>query len=50
MARGETANDVDLIAEFDESRRLTLLDMVKFERDLSAIDLPLRSTLLTENR
>lgn len=37
VARGETANDVDLMAEFDESRRLTLLDMVKFERDLSAM-------------
>lgn len=35
VARGEPGNDVDLMAEFDESRRLTLLDMVKFERHLS---------------
>lgn len=37
VARGEAGNDVDLMAEFDESRRLTLLDMVKFERRLSAM-------------
>jgi len=36
VARGDT-NDVDLMADFDESRRLTLLDMVKFERQLSAL-------------
>jgi predicted nucleotidyltransferase len=26
-----------LMADFDESRRLTLLDMVKFERQLSGL-------------
>jgi predicted nucleotidyltransferase len=37
VARGEAGNDVDLMADFDESRRLTLLDMGKFESDLSAM-------------
>jgi len=37
LARGEPANDVDLMAEFDASRRLSLLDMVHLETRLSDI-------------
>jgi hypothetical protein len=37
LARGETAHDVDLMAEFDSARRLTLLDMVGIESRLVAI-------------
>jgi predicted nucleotidyltransferase len=35
VARGEPANDVDLMAEFDSSRHLTLLDMVGLENNLA---------------
>jgi predicted nucleotidyltransferase len=37
VARGERGNDVDLIAEFDSSRHLTLLDMVGLENRLGDI-------------
>jgi len=37
VARGETGNDVDLLAEFDASKRLSLLDMVDLENRLAAI-------------
>jgi predicted nucleotidyltransferase len=49
VARGETGKDVDLMAEFDDSRRLTPLDMVKFERHLSEM-MALGSILRTANR
>lgn len=37
VARGEEtpASDVDLIAEFDASRRFSILDMVRLERELT---------------
>jgi predicted nucleotidyltransferase len=37
VARGEAGNDVDLMAEFDASKRLSLLDMVGLENRLAAI-------------
>lgn len=37
VARGEAGNDVDLMAEFDTSKRLSLLDMVGLENRLAAI-------------
>jgi len=37
IARGESGNDVDLMAEFDPAKRLTLLDMVGLENRLAAI-------------
>ena len=37
VARGEPGNDVDLTAEFDASRHLTLLDMVGLENKLAAL-------------
>ena len=37
MARGEQGNDVDLMAEFDSSRSLTLLDMAGLEIRLAEI-------------
>lgn len=37
VARGEPGNDVDLMVEFDTSRRLTLLDMVGLENKLAAL-------------
>lgn len=37
VARGEPGNDVDLMAEFDTSRSLTLLDMVGLENKLSEL-------------
>ena len=35
VARGEAGNDVDLLAEFDSTKRLSLLDMVGLENRLS---------------
>jgi predicted nucleotidyltransferase len=41
VARGERGNDVDLMAEFDESRRLTLFDKAGLEVRLAEIlDVP----------
>jgi predicted nucleotidyltransferase len=37
MARGEQGNDVDLMAEFDATWSLTLLDMVGLEIRLTEI-------------
>lgn len=37
VARGEAGNDVDLMAEFDDSRRFSLLDMAGLENRLAAI-------------
>ncbi len=39
MARGDggPSSDVDLMAEFDEARRLTLLDLVRLENRLTEI-------------
>ena len=37
MARGERGNDVDLMAEFDTSKRLTLTDMAGLEIRLAEI-------------
>lgn len=37
MARGELGNDVDLMADFDTSRRLTLFDMSGMELRLAEI-------------
>ena len=37
VARGEPGNDADLMAEFDASRRLALLDMVGLENRLAAL-------------
>jgi predicted nucleotidyltransferase len=37
VARGEAGNDVDLMAEFDASKRLSLLDMVGLENRLADI-------------
>jgi predicted nucleotidyltransferase len=37
VARGEPGNDVDLMAEFDDSRCLTLLDMVRLETRLGVL-------------
>jgi len=37
MARGEQGNDVDLMAEFDSSRSLTLFDMAGLEIRLAEI-------------
>ncbi len=37
VARGETGNDVDLMAEFDSSKQSSLLDMVGLEDRLSDI-------------
>ena len=37
VARGEAGNDVDLMAEFDTSKRPSLLDMVGLENRLAAI-------------
>jgi predicted nucleotidyltransferase len=37
MARGERGNDVDLMAEFDAAKRLTLLDMAGLEMRLAEI-------------
>jgi predicted nucleotidyltransferase len=37
VARGEAGNDVYLMAEFDASKRLSLLDMVDLENRLAAI-------------
>ncbi len=37
VARGEPGNDVDLMAEFDTSRHLTLLDMVGLENKLAEL-------------
>lgn len=35
VARGESGNDVDLIAEFDRAKRLSLIDIVGLENRLS---------------
>ena len=41
VARGEQGNDVDLMAEFDESRRFTLFDKAGLEVRLAEIlDVP----------
>ena len=37
VARGELGNDVDLMAEFDETRRLTLFDKAGLEMRLAEI-------------
>lgn len=37
VARGEPGNDVDLMADFDGSKRLSLLDMVGLENRLAEI-------------
>ena len=37
IARGEAGNDLDLMAEFDASKRLSLLDMVGLENRLADI-------------
>jgi hypothetical protein len=37
VARGETGNDVDLMAEFDSAKRLSLLDMAGLESRLSEL-------------
>jgi uncharacterized protein len=37
VARGEAGNDVDLMAEFDASKQLSLLDMVGLENRLADI-------------
>jgi uncharacterized protein len=37
VARGETGNDVDLLAAFDEARRLSLLDLIRIERQLEEL-------------
>ena len=34
VARGETGNDVDLLAAFDEAHRLSLIDVVGLEQRL----------------
>jgi predicted nucleotidyltransferase len=35
VARGEEGNDVDLLAEFDESKSISLIDLVGLENRLS---------------
>jgi predicted nucleotidyltransferase len=37
VARGERGNDVDLMADFDAAKSLTLFDMVRLERRLAEI-------------
>jgi uncharacterized protein len=35
VARGETGNDVDLVAEFDQAKSMSLIDLVGLENRLS---------------
>jgi predicted nucleotidyltransferase len=35
VARGEVGNDVDLVAEFDEAKGLSLIDLIGLENRLS---------------
>jgi len=53
VARGERGNDVDLMADFDAAKSLTLFDMVRLERRLAEIDgmpVDLASTKMLKER
>ncbi len=53
VARGEPGNDVDLVAEFDASRHLSLLDMVGLENrlaDLLGVPVDLTSAKMLKER